>query len=257
MNRRDSISFTADRRYIVTGASSGIGESVALLLNELGASVIGIGRNVDRLNSLKGKCLYPENLHVEVRDLSVDVQSLPAYVKELKGKYGKFSGMAFCAGIGCVMPVQALEYDAAEKIFQTNYFAPLFMVKGLVDRRNNVGIGTSIVLISSIDSICSTKGQCLYSGSKAALAASMKAISREVSSFGVRINTLHPSMIKTPMTVGSNSNALDISEENQRRDYPFGWGEPCDVANFVAFLLSDAAKFLSGQKYVVDSGGML
>lgn len=251
------ISFTAEQRYIVTGASSGIGERVALLLNELGATVIGIGRNAARLTALKANCSHPENLFIEEKDLVENIQDLPKYVKELKAKYGKFSGMALCAGIGLVMPTQMLDWESADNVFKINYFSPLFMVKGLVDRRNNIGRGTSIVIISSIDSICSTKGQSLYSGSKAALAASMKSISREVGSAGIRINTLHPSMIKTPMTTSDISNSLDISEENQRDLYPFGWGEPRDVANFVAFLLSDAAKFLSGQKYIVDSGGML
>ena len=84
------ISFNKDQVYIVTGASSGLGEGTALLLNELGATVVGIARNEERLNSMRAKCKYPENMHIEIKDLAEDIEGLPQYVKELKEKYGKF-----------------------------------------------------------------------------------------------------------------------------------------------------------------------
>lgn len=248
------ISFTAEQRFVVTGASSGIGEGVALLLNELGATVIGIGRNQERLEGMKAKAKHPENVFLEQKDLAEDIAGLPAYVKELKDKYGKFSGMAYCAGIAALSPVRMIDLEQARYVFDVNYHAPLFMTKGMVDRRNNIGNGTSIVHISSIDAFCSTKGQPLYSGSKAALAASMKAISREVASFGIRLNSILPAMIKTPMTM--NCADLDITEQTQSDLYPFGWGKTEDLASFVAYLLSDCAKFISGQKYIYDSGGV-
>ena len=81
------ISFTTDQRFIVTGASSGIGEGVALLLNELGATVIGIGRNQERLEGMKAKAKHPENVFLEQKDLAENIPGLPAYVKSLKEKY--------------------------------------------------------------------------------------------------------------------------------------------------------------------------
>ena len=59
------ISFSADQRFIVTGASSGIGEGVALLLNELGATVIAVARNVEKLSAMKAKAKYPETIFIE------------------------------------------------------------------------------------------------------------------------------------------------------------------------------------------------
>jgi len=249
------ISFNAEQRFIVTGASSGIGEGVALLLNELGATVVGIGRNAERLASLKGKCKCPERMHLEQKDLVEDIPGLPAYVKMLREKYGKFSGMAYCAGVSSIVPIRMFEYEEAKRIYDINYFAPMFMTKGLVDKRNNVGKGTSLVYLSSIDAVMASKGQPLYSGSKAALAASIKAISKEVSPLGVRMNSVLPSMIRTPMT--ENAQLSDIfgrRETNESAAYPFGWGEVKDLATFVVYLLSDCACFISGQKYVYDSG---
>ncbi len=249
------ISFSKEQIFIVTGASSGIGESVAILLNELGASVVAIARNAERLQMMKAKCPNPENVFLEQKDLAQDIENLPNFVKTLKDKYGKFSGLAYCAGVSALMPLKAVTYDYARGIFDINYFAPLMMIKAMSDKRNNVGAGTSIVCISSADAVFGTKGQNVYSASKAALCLSAKAISKEITPQGVRINCVLPSMIKTPM---SQDAAVFYSNEAQfiySLSYPFGFGEPSDVANFICYLLSSKAKFLSGQNYILDSGG--
>jgi len=250
------ISFTKDQKYIVTGASSGIGEGIALLLNELGATVIAMGRNEERLHDLKSKAHDPEAMFLEVKDLSKDIGTLPDYVKELREKYGKFSGMAYSAGVTAVAPVQVIDYEYAKRIFEINYFAPIMMTKGLLDRRNNVGKGASFVYLSSLDALVSTRGQTLYAGSKAALSATIKGMAREVAFRGIRMNSLLPSLIKTPMTTSAESEKYGAKEVVDEQ-HPFGWGRVEDVANFAVFLLSNKATFLSGQKYIVDSGGML
>lgn len=245
------ISFDKEQKFIVTGASSGIGEGVALLLNELGATVIGIGRSQERLEAMRNKCKHPENMFLENKDLTDDIEGLPAYVKSLKEKYGKFHGMAYCAGICMVRPLQILEYSELLRCFKINYFAPLMMTKGLSDRRNNVGKGSSFVYLSSIDALLTSKGQCAYSGAKAALSATIKSLSHELTPYGMRANCVLPSMIKTPMTYNDVTEAAIYAKSE---DYPFGWGEIEDVTNLVVYLLSDKAKFISGQNYVIDSG---
>ena len=71
------------------------------------------------------------------------------------------------------------------------------------------------------------------------------------------MNCVLPSMIKTPMTIDEFSTLTGVTEDMQATTYPFGWGEPNDVANMIVYLLSDKAKFISGQNYVIDSGGVL
>ena len=143
------ISFAAEQRFIVTGASSGIGRGVALLLNELGATVIGIGRNEERLQAMKEKARFPENVFLEQKDLVEDIAGLPSYVKQLREKYGKFQGMAYCAGVGELQPLRAVDLPAIHSLFDVNYFAPVFMAKGFADPVVSITDGKVDVVINA------------------------------------------------------------------------------------------------------------
>ena len=248
------ISFNKEQTYIVTGASSGIGKCTAQMLNELGATVIGIARNEKKLIKARENSKYPENFHIEIKDLTEDINNLPKYVKSLREKYGKFSGMAYCAGITDVTPLKIIDLESMENVFKIDYYAPVFMSKGLLDKRNNIGRGTSIVLVSSLAGVAASKGMGSYCGAKASLIHSAKVISKEYSASGCRINTISPSDIETPMT---QTGDIKMFVESRLDSYPFGLGKPIDVANMIMFLLSDKAQFISGQNYIIDSGGVL
>ena len=243
------ISFTLEQRFIVTGASSGIGESVALLLNELGASVIGIARNQERLEAMKAKAKHPENVFLEQKDLTENIKGLPAYVKALKEKYGKFQGLAYCAGIGRIQPLKAVDFEDIHKVFDINYFAPVFMTKGVADKRNNNGKGSAIVCIASSGGVHCDPGMTEYAGSKGALIATMRSIARELAPVGLRVNCVSPSLIQTDM-------ADDIARSFAEGKYPMGIGRPEYVANTVAFLLSDKTEWITAQNYIIDCGAI-
>ncbi len=244
------ISFNSDQRFIVTGASSGIGESVALLLNELGATVIGIARNMDRLEAMKAKAAHPENVYIEQKDLAEDIAGLPAYVKALKDQYGKFQGLACCAGLGGIQPLRAVELETLHNVFNINYFAPVFLVKGFSDKRNNNGPGSSIVAIASSSGVRNDPGMTAYAGSKGALIASMRSIARELAPSQIRINCISPTVIQTPMVD-------DITRQYAEGHYPMGLGEVSDVAGMVVYLLSSRAKWITAQNYILDCGGVM
>lgn len=243
--------FKKEDIIIVTGASSGIGEGTALMLNEQGATVVAIARNEDRLNAMKAKCKYPENMYIEIKDLAEDIEGLPQYVKELKNKYGKFRGLAYSAGIVEVKPLQLLDVNEMKKLFDINYFAPIMMAKGFADKRNNVGKGTSMVFVASIAGFHCDRAMTTYSGAKAALASSVKSIARELAPHHIRVNCVSPSDIVTPLTSG-----VDGLRARKEPLYPMGLGEVSDVANMITFLLSDKAKWITTQNYVVDCGYM-
>ena len=246
------INFSAEDKFIVTGASSGLGQGVALLLNKLGATVIGIARNHDRLQETKQKSEHPENFFIEELDVTADIDGLPAYVKSLREKHGKFRGMAICHGITDVTPTQMLSYDNIKHVFDCDYFAPIMLAKGFVDRRNNIGRGAALVAISSYGALSCNRGMSNYAGAKSALIASMKCIAKEVVPFGIRVNTVSPSDIKTPMVLSNEFST--VRGEDHEKHYPLGYGEVADVANMIVYLLSDAAKWITTQNYIIDCG---
>lgn len=243
------ISFTPEQRFIVTGASSGIGEGVALLLNQLGATVIGIGRNQERLERMKARAVHPDRVFLERRDLAQDIAGLPAYVRELKDRYGKFQGLAYCAGVGGIQPLRAVELETIHSIFDVNYFAPVFMAKGFADKRNNNGSGSAMVFIASVGGVHCDPGMTSYAGSKGALIATMQSVARELAPAGMRVNCVSPSLIQTDM-------ADEIARGYAEGKYPFGLGTVSDVANMVVYLLSEQARWITAQNYIVDCGAI-
>lgn len=238
-----------ERLFLVTGASSGIGKGISLRLCGTGARVVAIGRDAGRLGELVRECGCPERMHPETRDLAAEIELLPQYVKGLKEKYGKFHGMVACAGISEIRPLQVLKYGDGKRIFDVNYFAPLMLAKGLLDRRHNVGRGTSLVFIASIAAHLADKGMATYAGSKAALIASVRSISREVAASGIRVNAISPGDILTPMTA-----AVEGMRNDRSHLYPLGFGAVEDVAALAVFLLSEDAKWITGQNYILDGG---
>ena len=243
------IKFNKEQRIIVTGASSGIGKGTAILLNELGASVIGIGRNVEGLEVMKSHCEYPENCFLEPKDLTEDIEGLPVYVKSLKEKYGKFQGLVLCAGVVDVKPLQMISLDEMKQMFDINYFSQIFMLKGFADRRNNIGAKASVVCVSSVAGVTSPRGLLAYSATKAAFSASAKSVSREVSAQGIRVNSIMPADIEESKMQGQ-------AIRTEFTDYPLETGKVEDVANMIAYLLSDKAKWITGQNYIIDCGGV-
>lgn len=241
--------FTNENIFVVTGASSGIGEGIALLLNKMGATVIGIGRNQDQLISLKEKSENPQYLHTESIDLSEKVDELPIYLRELSYKYGKLCGLVCSAGIDLPQALQGLNLNSGKHVFDINYFSPVFMAKGFADRRVNAGAGSSIVFIASTAGVSPDRGQTLYAASKAALIASSRSISKELSPRGIRCNCISPAYVETPMYYKNLKNIGTNIES-----YPLGIGKPQDIANITAFLLSKKARWITGQNYILDGG---
>ena len=142
--------FRKEDVFVVTGASSGIGAGVAQRLNSDGASVVAMGRSLERLEEVKAATADTSRFFVEQKELAEDIDGLPQYVKALVAKYGKLRGMVCCAGITELSPLRTLDLAKMRQLFDINYYVPLFMAKGFADRRANTGAGASFVAIGSI-----------------------------------------------------------------------------------------------------------
>ncbi|NLK64047.1 MAG: SDR family oxidoreductase [Tissierellia bacterium] len=237
------------KRILVTGASSGIGQNTGILLSKLGAELVLVARNNERLQETLS--MLNGEAHASVSfDLSNidDIKDMMDYICMDK----KLDGVVYSAGIAPIVPVPSINYNKMLEIMTVNYFAFMEIVKLFSKRKYSNG--GSIVAVSSVSSYAGWRGASLYCGSKAAIDGSIRALAIELSNKGIRVNSVVPSNIKTKMlsdvTQYAGEEELDVITARQ----PLGLGNPDDVANAIAFLLSDAARFITGSSLVVDGG---
>lgn len=243
------ISFLKEDIFLVTGASSGIGRAAALQLNELGASVIITGRSNNKLQEVKNNALYSENIFIESRDLSVDIDNHAEWVLELSKKYGKLKGLVLSAGISFVKPLSLVDYASLKTAQDILLNAQIMLVKGFSHRK--VNNGGSVVIISSDAAFYGVKGMLEYSSAKAALIIAGKVMANELYSRGIRVNTISPGLILTPMVEES------VKRGETNADAVQYAGKPEYVANMVSFLLSEKACWITGQNIIIDGGNSL
>ena len=238
----------SEKKILVTGASSGIGRETAILLSYLGAQVILVGRKEQELINTVEK-MSGDNHQYFCCDLA-QLHDISTMVKEcVKIDDKKLDGLVHCAGISLRLPIRALTYDNMDIVMKTNFYAFLELVKAYSAK--DVCNGGSVVAVSSVAAKNGGVGQTIYAASKAAVDASVKTLSKELVKKNIRVNSVCPSYINTPMyedvKVKTGNGSLGESQL-------LGVGEPGDVANLIAFLLSDASKFITGANYLIDGG---
>ena len=248
------ISFAPDQLFLVTGASSGIGEAIALQLNALGATVIATGRSREMLENNKSRAVNPDRFHVEPRDLTANMEILPDWVKTLRERYGKLSGLAHAAGKTLVSPLREYDLPTAHALFDLLFHAPMLLAKGFADRRNSVGRGASMVFVCAASAVVPVPSLLVYASAKGALLSGARSMSAELAPRGIRVNCVSPALVKTAM---QGDYAALIGKEafaQVEQGYPMGLGEPQDVASAVAYLLSAQAKWITGQNMLLTGG---
>ncbi len=237
---------------LITGASSGIGRASALLCNKNGAKVLAVGRDIKKLQALKNEAQFPENIFIEAKDLSQDLESLVPWVTELKNKYGKFSGFVHSAGHTLSKPFKLFDLADSKAMFDVHYNAAMLITRGISDRRNSEK-GASIVFLSSRATEANVAGLSLYTAAKSALEASARSLSAELSSQKIRVNCLLPDFVRTPMAEDYFVNFKGVEDINEiASDFPLGIIEAEDIANSVVFLLSSLSSKITGQNITIN-----
>lgn len=235
------------KRILVTGASSGIGKCTAIECSKMGAQVILTARNEERIKATLNE-LVGDQHQIIIADLTSD-QDRENLVKEA----GKLDGLVLCAGKSKTVPVQYTKRDLLDDIFEINFFAQVEILR-LFFKKKCLQKGSSVVIVSSIGGTAIYGGSnCAYGSSKAALNSFMKFAAKEFSGRLVRVNSVCPGMVETPLI-----HRETISEQQLQEDistYPLKrYGLPEDIAHGIIYLLSDASSWVTGHSLVIDGG---
>ena len=233
------------RRILVTGASSGIGRQIAIHCAKMGAQVVASGRAMDRLKAVIAELPGTGHSHVAA-DLTAE-NDIARRVSDA----GVVSGVVHCAGISRLAPIKMTSVKHLREVEAINFEAPVMLTQRLL-YKNSIAPGGSIVFISSIAAHIGVPGVGIYSGTKAALIAMMRCLAMEVVKRKIRANCLSPALVESPLLDATE--ALVGSLDDERRNYPLGFGKPEDVANAVVFLLSEASRWITGTTIVMDGG---
>ena len=240
------------KTIIVTGASSGIGRETAILLSKLGAKLIIIARNKEKLRDTI-KSLDGEG-HI---DIAFDLTGFSEY-SHLFGRIfencGSISGFVHSAGFSKTIPLRNMSLSDLDEMMKINYYSFMLLAKEFVKKKNVHPDGASFVAISSISGDFSVKGLSIYSATKSSLNISVKALAREYAQWNIRFNAVSPGWVRTELTDKATRNLTSNRLKNLIEKYPLGLGYPIDVAKAVAFLLSDAARWITGITLTVDGG---
>jgi NAD(P)-dependent dehydrogenase (short-subunit alcohol dehydrogenase family) len=239
------------RRVLVTGASSGIGQAAARLLSRLGARIVLVARDRQRLDAA-AQSLDGSGHLLRTFDLA-DSAEIPGLIAELTAADGPLDGLVHCAGIHGAAPLRALEARRCEEILRINVTSAAMLAKGFA-RKGCHSDGGAIVFLASVAGITGQAGIAAYAASKAAITGLTRALAIELAPAGIRVNCIAPGMVETGMTERFRRKLTP--EQNAAIDdaHPLGTGRPEDVASSVAFLLADTARWITGHTLVVDGG---
>ncbi|MDO4922255.1 MAG: SDR family oxidoreductase [Phascolarctobacterium sp.] len=235
------------KKVLVTGASSGVGREVAILLSKMGAKIVIISRRKIELKKTIS-LMTGDDHQYRVLDLA-DFNALVSTIKDIVAKdREKFDYIAHCAGVAVPVPLRSMSLDNIVQTFSINTFSFMALLKCVAQKRlfNDCG---AVVGISSCVGVYGQAANAVYGASKGAMDAFMKSAAKELRPRKIRVNTICPCGIKTEMLANQAVKDIDGDCVDTLPNYLM---LPDKVASIVVTLLSDSMKYISGVAIDVD-----
>lgn len=238
------------KKILITGASSGIGKQIAKTSANLGAEVILVARNEQKIMTVAHE-IGSNVLDFYCDDLSLTDRIEPL-ISKICAEHGRLDGLVHAAGVASNRAIATFTYERVHEIMSINFYAFFELVR-VITKKGRFNEELSIVGVSSIASIKGNSAQTAYAASKAAMDGAMRCFAKELHTKKIRVNTVLPSMINTEMYEAYARKSGVGDYQILDRQY-LGIGETEDVANAVSFLLSGASRFITGTQLIVDGG---
>lgn len=242
---------------LVTGGTSGIGAASAMLFAKEGARVALTGRRaaegdavVAQIRAAGGEATFFQ------ADLN-NTAAIPNLIAKVVEQYGQLDVAFNNAGTGAGGPLQAMDEATWDRVIDTNLKAAFFCLRAEAEQMKRQGRG-AIVFNGSVLAGISFPGTSIYSASKGGITALTRAAAVELGPSGIRVNSVNPSITRTPLTTGMITTAEGGAESHPfapLNSIPLGrLAEPEEMAEAALFLLSDRASYVNGHALVVDGG---
>ena len=234
---------------VITGGSSGMGLETAKLFASEGAKVVIVGRSLDKLkNAEKEVSQQGEVLAIQC-DVS-NLNDLDNLYQQVENKYSKIDVLFANAGIGDFTPATEVTEADFDKLVSINFKGVFFTVQKALKIFNDNG---SIILNASWLGHRGVETCSVYGATKAAVISLAKTFSNELADRGIRVNSISPGFIRTPILdkIGMDEEKI----EQRKKKIPAGrWGKPEEIAKTVLFLATNESSYILGQDIAIDGG---
>jgi len=236
---------------LVTGASSGIGRETSRLLSQLGARLVLVARNEERLAETL-RLLEGDGHTVQPFDLALTAE-IPRWLKKITASAGPLHGLVHSAGIHKLRPLRVLNPQTVDEVMRINLGAALGLAGGFCQK--GVGApGGSIVFLSSVTGLVGQSGIAAYAASKGAVAAATRSLAVELARERIRVNCVAPGVVATELWDGVLKMLTPEQATALEATHLLGLGRARDVSYAIAFLLAETARWITGTVLVVDGG---